>query len=34
MDGLAGELDARGADRCAALVREARAAYVRRGLTA
>jgi propanediol dehydratase small subunit len=34
MDGLAGELDVRGADRCAALVREARAAYVRRVLTA
>jgi propanediol dehydratase small subunit len=34
MDDLASQLTARGADRCAALVREARAAYVRRGLTA
>lgn len=32
LDSLAGELAGRGADRCAALVREARAAYVRRGL--
>jgi propanediol dehydratase small subunit len=34
MDELAEQLAARGAERCAALVREARAAYVRRGLTA
>lgn len=32
MDALADQLTARGAGRCAALVREARAAYVRRGL--
>ena len=32
LDSLADELAARGAERCAALVREARAAYVRRGL--
>jgi propanediol dehydratase small subunit len=32
LDELAGSLEARGADRCAELVREARAAYVRRGL--
>ena len=32
LDSLAGTLAARGAGRCAALVREARAAYVRRGL--
>jgi len=32
LDALADTLGARGADRCAALVREARAAYVRRGL--
>jgi propanediol dehydratase small subunit len=34
LDSLAGELDGRGAARCAELVREARAAYVRRGLIA
>ena len=34
MDDLASGLDAGGAPGCAALVREARAAYVRRGLTA
>ncbi len=34
LDGLADALDERGAQRCAALVREARAAYVRRGLIA
>jgi propanediol dehydratase small subunit len=34
MDELAGLLAARGAQLCAELVREARAAYVRRGLTA
>jgi propanediol dehydratase small subunit len=32
LDGLAATLDGRGAAGCAALVREARAAYVRRGL--
>ena len=32
LDGLAQALEARGAARCAALVGEARAAYVRRGL--
>jgi propanediol dehydratase small subunit len=32
LDGLAAALEERGAARCAALVREARAAYVRRGL--
>ena len=32
LDELAESLAARGAERCAALVREARAAYVRRGL--
>ena len=32
LDSLAGALERRGAERCAALVREARAAYVRRGL--
>lgn len=32
MDALAGVLAARGAERCAALVLEARAAYVRRGV--
>lgn len=32
MDSLADQLAARGAERCSALVREARAAYVRRGL--
>ena len=32
LDELAASLEARGADRCAALVREARAAYERRGL--
>ena len=32
LDELSGTLEARGAERCAALVREARAAYVRRGL--
>jgi len=32
LDSLAETLDERGAERCAALVREARAAYVRRGL--
>ena len=32
LDELAGSLAARGAERCAALVREARGAYVRRGL--
>ena len=34
MDAVADQLAARGAERCAALVREARSAYVRRGLTA
>ncbi len=34
LDSLADALDERGAQRCAALVREARAAYVRRGLIA
>jgi propanediol dehydratase small subunit len=34
LDDLAARLGARGAERCAALVREARAAYVRRGLIA
>ena len=34
LDTLAGTLDERGAGRCAALVREARAAYMRRGLIA
>jgi propanediol dehydratase small subunit len=34
MDELAESLAARGAERCADLVREARSAYVRRGLTA
>ena len=34
LDSLAGTLEARGGERCAALVREARAAYVRRGLIA
>lgn len=34
LDELAAELEAGGAPRCAALVREARAAYVRRGLVA
>ena len=34
LDSLADELAARGAERCAALVREACAAYVRRGLIA
>lgn len=34
LDSLAQTLEERGADRCAALVREARAAYVRRGLIA
>ena len=34
LDSLAGTLAERGAERCAALVREARAAYVRRGLIA
>jgi len=33
LDELAAELAARGATRCSELVREARAAYVRRGLT-
>jgi propanediol dehydratase small subunit len=33
LDELAGRLEARGAGLCAALVREARGAYVRRGLT-
>lgn len=32
LDGLADRLEQRGAQRCAALVREARHAYVRRGL--
>ncbi len=32
LDELAAQLEARGAERCAQLVREARAAYVRRGL--
>jgi propanediol dehydratase small subunit len=32
LDELAASLDSRGAERCAALVREARAAYHRRGL--
>lgn len=32
LDALAAELEARGAPRCAALVREARSAYLRRGL--
>jgi propanediol dehydratase small subunit len=32
LDELAASLEARGAERCAALVREARAAYARRGL--
>ena len=32
LDDLAARLEARGAERCAALVREARGAYVRRGL--
>ena len=32
LDAMAGELESRGAHRCAALVREARAAYLRRGL--
>lgn len=32
LDSLAEALEERGAERCAALVREARAAYVRRGL--
>ena len=34
LDSLAETLEARGAERCAALVREARAAYARRGLIA
>ena len=34
LDGLAETLAERGAERCAAMVREARAAYVRRGLIA
>ena len=34
LDSLADELAGRGAERCAALVREARAAYARRGLIA
>ena len=34
LESLADTLAARGAERCAALVREARAAYVRRGLIA
>jgi len=34
LDGLADALAARGAERCAELVREARAAYVRRGIIA
>jgi propanediol dehydratase small subunit len=34
LDALADTLAGRGAERCAALVREARAAYVRRGLIA
>lgn len=34
LDSLAAALDERGAERCAALVREARAAYLRRGLIA
>jgi propanediol dehydratase small subunit len=34
MDDLAEALSGRGAERCAALVREARAAYVRRSVTA
>lgn len=34
LDELAGTLAERGADRCAAMVREARAAYLRRGLIA
>jgi propanediol dehydratase small subunit len=34
LDGLAAALAGRGADRCAGLVREARAAYIRRGLIA
>lgn len=34
LDSLAARLDERGAAACAALVREARAAYVRRGLVA
>jgi len=34
LDSLADTLAARGAERCATLVREARAAYVRRGLIA
>jgi propanediol dehydratase small subunit len=34
MDGLAEQLADRGAERCSELVREARDAYVRRGLTA
>ena len=34
LDTLAAALDERGAPRCAALVREARSAYVRRGLIA
>jgi propanediol dehydratase small subunit len=34
LDALAAKLEARGAKRCAALVREARAAYMRRGLIA
>lgn len=34
LDELAGTLEQRGAARCAALVREARSAYVRRGLLA
>jgi propanediol dehydratase small subunit len=32
LEGLAGSLEARGANRCAALVRQASAAYLRRGL--
>ena len=32
LESLAGELESRGASQCAALVREAAAAYVRRGL--
>lgn len=34
LDVLAAELEGRGAERCAALVREARSAYMRRGLIA
>jgi len=34
LDSLAAKLEERGAERCAALVREARAAYMRRGLIA